>query len=69
MKSSLRIVPLLFAGLVLCGCVRVDIGGNHTPTVGKQMLDLYQAKEAGAITSEEFKRLQAKIAEQLANGN
>ena len=54
-------LALVLASLLLGGCVRVDIGGDHKPTLGKQMMDLYQSREAGAIDNDQFKRLQVKI--------
>lgn len=51
-----RIVAILAAVLLLGGCVRVDIG-DHLPTLGEQIIDLYKAKELGAISEAEFRRL------------
>ena len=61
MKSRLAISFLLLAALSLGGCVRIDIGGERKPTVGKQMIDLYRAKKVGAISDTEFKHLQEII--------
>lgn len=61
MKSRFRLVVITILALALGGCVRVDVGGTHEPTLGRQIMDLYQAKQSGAISDKEWKRLQLKI--------
>jgi hypothetical protein len=63
MKS--RIPALILATLLLGGCVRIDIGGDQKPTIGKQLIDLYRARETGAISDTQFKRLQVAILEAI----
>ena len=50
----------MVALMVLSGCVRVDIGDSK-PTLGEQIIDLYQAKQAGVISESEFKMLRLKL--------
>lgn len=66
MKSSVRLLLLAAVALALSGCVRVDIGGSHQPTLGRQIMDLYQARQSGAISAKQFKRLQVKVVEGAA---
>ena len=56
MKSSLRLVAPLLVVAVVSGCVRVDIG-THAPTLGEELIELYKAKQAGAISDPEFESL------------
>lgn len=59
MKSRLVITLLVLASLV--GCVRIDIGGEQTPTLGDQLMDLYEAKRAGVISEVEFDALRREL--------
>lgn len=64
MNSRARILLVVAAMLMLGGCVRVDIGDSK-PTLGQQMVDLYQARQAGAISESEFKTLRVKLFQSL----
>lgn len=59
-----EILAVLMAMLFLGGCVRVDIG-DRLPTLGEQIIDLYKAKEVGAISEAEFKRLLIELTSSL----
>ena len=66
------IVPTLIslaAMTLLTGCLGIQLGGGtttkpQTPTVGQQLIDLQQAKNAGAITDAEYQAQKAKILSQ-----
>lgn len=51
---------MLLALLSLSGCVRVETG-RVAPTIGKQVIDLVNAKELGAISEEEFRKARLKL--------
>lgn len=55
---------VLSAVVLLHGCVRVDIG-EHAPTLGDQLIDLYEAREMGAITQAEFEDLRRRLVRAL----
>ena len=59
MKFRLLIVAVLVA--LVSGCVRIDIGGAHKPTLGSQLMDLYRAEQAGAITDQQYRSLSAQL--------
>ena len=59
MNSRFGFLGLLIV-LCLSGCVRVDIG-EHAPTIGEQLMDLYQAHEIGAVTDAEFARIRNEL--------
>ena len=61
MKSNVRWLVVMLAALMLGGCVRVDVGGDHKPTLGREMIDLYQARQSGAVNDAQYKRLLTKI--------
>ncbi|MEX0942139.1 MAG: SHOCT domain-containing protein [Pseudomonadales bacterium] len=58
-RSGVWLISIVIV-LLLQGCVRVDIG-EHAPTLGDQLLDLYEARELGAITEAEFERLRRRL--------
>ncbi|HKI75554.1 MAG TPA: hypothetical protein VJ998_12950 [Pseudomonadales bacterium] len=60
-SDAKRVASAVLLVLLMGGCVRVDIGGTQQPTLGKQLIDLHTAKQAGAITAAEFDRLQSKV--------
>lgn len=64
MKCRTRMLIAMVALVVLSGCVRVDIGDSK-PTLGEQIMDLYQAKQAGVISEAEFKSLRLKLFKSL----
>ena len=67
MKRILNSVVLgLSAMLVCCGCVGLSFGGGtktetQKATVGQQLIDLKNAKEAGAISDAEYEAQKAKL--------
>lgn len=66
MKKFLPIAALgLSTVLLFSGCV-ASVGGGpkttlHQPTLGQQLIDLQNAKNAGAITDTEFQQQKAKL--------
>ncbi len=62
MKTLLPLL-LLAAVLVGSGCVASIGGGTHRgePTLGKQLTDLRQARQEGAITEQEYQVQKAKL--------
>lgn len=60
-RANLRTAMLLLGALALGGCVRIDIGGTHEPTIGRQLMDLQAAKASGAIDGKAFERLQHRL--------
>lgn len=62
MKKLPLIMFALLSLLPLAGCVSVtDASPRPAPTIGQQLLDLQKAKEAGAITPEQFEAQKAKL--------
>ena len=59
MKSRLLIAAMLIA--LVSGCVRIEVGGARKPTLGSQIIDLYRAEQAGAITEQQFRSLSAQL--------
>jgi hypothetical protein len=57
MRSDWKPWVILIILLALGGCVRVDIGDN-LPTVGEQLMDLY---DAHASNDAEFKKMKARV--------
>ena len=58
----------LTAMLLLTGCLGLQLGGGsksesqyQNPTVGQQLIDLQRAKDAGAISAEEYQAQKAKL--------
>ena len=65
-KLFIPILIGLSAMTLLTGCLAIQLGGGSTnkpqsPTVGQQLVDLQQAKDAGAITDAEYQAQKAKI--------
>ena len=67
MKNKLLpAVAVLAVAASLSGCLNLQFGGGSTaetapPTMGRQLTDLKKAKDAGAITEEEYREQRAKI--------
>lgn len=59
-----KILAVLSAIVLLHGCVRVDVG-EHAPSLGRQLIDLYEARELGAITEAEFEDLRRRLVRAL----
>ena len=51
---------MLLALLSLVGCVRIETG-SVAPIIGKQAIDLVNAKELGAISEEEFRKARLRL--------
>jgi hypothetical protein len=56
----------LSAMLLFSGCLALQVGGGdkkevEKATVGKQLVDLKAARDAGAITDEEYQTQKAKL--------
>lgn len=61
MKSRLTII---LAVLFVSGCVRVDVG-ETLPTIGEELVELENARQLGAVTEEEFKKVRRAILTRL----
>ena len=51
---------------LLTGCLNLEFGGGtksdmHKPTVGQQLVDLQKAKDAGAISDEQYQTQKTRI--------
>jgi Short C-terminal domain len=58
----------LTAMWLLTGCLDLSLGGGskseaqyQNPTVGQQLIDLQRAKDAGAISAEQYEAQKAKL--------
>ncbi len=65
-KTISSIVIALVAAALFTGCLNLQLGGGSTTkaqsaTVGQQLIDLQQAKAAGAISDAEYQAQKAKI--------
>jgi hypothetical protein len=60
-----HILSILVLGMICGGCIAVGDGGSNTkvtnPTVGKQLSDLKDAHDKGAISDEEYASTKAKF--------
>ena len=57
----------LVAATLLSGCVAASDKSYHDdvrPTLGQQLIDLKRAKDAGAITDEQYEAQRAKLMQQ-----
>ncbi len=61
--ALLLVVGLLAVSLAVGGCVKAEVKGPKTtyPTLAEELRDLQRAKDAGAITQEEYVYLKDKI--------
>lgn len=69
MKTKLLLL-LAFVAIIstlLSGCVvalgNKDVPADHKPTLGKQLTDLKQARESGAINEEEYQTAKKRLLE------
>ena len=67
-KSSITASMALTAMLLLTSCMDLHLGGGskseaqyQNPTVGQQLIDLQRARDAGAISAEEYQAQKAKL--------
>ncbi|MEN9556254.1 MAG: hypothetical protein RLZZ232_2540 [Planctomycetota bacterium] len=64
MRKAIRMIALLLLVFQLPGCFLPFIRTSSTvsaPTVGRQLVDLKEALDSGAITPEEFQRKREEI--------
>lgn len=61
MKKLPTILFTLLCLLPLAGCVSVTDASRPQPTVGQQLLDLQKARDAGAITPEQYEAKKAEL--------
>jgi len=67
-KFFIPALMALSAVLLLTGCLELHLGGGpkteaqyQNPTVGQQLIDLQRARDAGAISAEEYQAQKAKL--------
>ena len=65
-KLFIPIAVALSATLLFSGCLALQVGGGdkqqvEKATVGKQLIDLKAASDAGAITDAEYQAERAKL--------
>jgi len=62
--KKILLVFLIFLALPLAGCFSADgayTTTNRAPTLGQQLLDLQQAEQAGAITTEQYEAKKSEL--------
>lgn len=68
-KDGMLLLLPLAATLALGGCIFAPDAGrgppdfSREPTLGQELLDLERAREAGALSGEEYDRLKARLIE------
>ncbi len=67
-KSFLTVTMALTTLFLLTGCLNLQLGGGskndaqyRNPTEGQQLIDLQRARDAGAISAEEYQTQKAKL--------
>jgi len=67
-KLCISTVMALATMLLLTGCLNLSLGGGskseaqyRDPTVGQQLIDLQRARDAGAISADEYQAQKAKL--------
>ena len=67
-KLFLPALVALAATFLLTGCLNLSLGGGakseaqyQNPSVGQQLIDLQRARDAGAISPEEYQAQKAKL--------
>ena len=65
MSHIMRSACLVLVSVMIGGCIAVGDGGSNTkvnsPTVGKQLTDLKDAHDKGAINDDEYASTKAKL--------
>ena len=64
MKRKCLVVTFAILLLTAASCIGIQDGGDAaggTPTLGRELIDLKKAKDAGAIGYEEYTQLKAKL--------
>ena len=67
MKQTILVLMLASILMVTVSCIGIQDGGEPpgaSPTLGQELIDLKKARDAEAITYEEYKDLKAKLIEQ-----
>ena len=68
MKRMIAIFLVIAVLTTMTSCLAIGTGGkkiDDKPTLGQELLDLQKAKEAGAISQEEYKELKEKLKTKL----
>jgi len=65
-KTFVPLLAGLLAMTLLTGCLELHLGGGATsnvqsPTLGQQLIDLQKAKDAGAISDQDYQAQKAKL--------
>jgi len=67
-KMFIPTTMALAAMLLLTGCLNLSLGGGskseaqyQNPSVGQQLIDLKRARDAGAISEEDYQAQKAKL--------
>ncbi|MGA2684505.1 MAG: SHOCT domain-containing protein [Verrucomicrobiota bacterium] len=65
-KPFIPLLAGLLAMTLLIGCLELHLGGGATsnlqsPTLGQQLIDLQKAKDAGAISDQDYQAQKAKL--------
>lgn len=75
-KTFLTVSMALTTVLLLTGCLNLQLGGGskndaqyRNPTEGQQLIDLQRARDAGAISAEEYQAQKAKLLAEKPAGN
>jgi hypothetical protein len=65
-KPFIPLLAGLLAMTLLTGCLELHLGGGATstvqsPTLGQQLIDLQKAKDAGAISDQDYQAQKGKL--------
>jgi len=65
-KTFVPLLAGLLAMTLLTGCLELHLGGGATsnvqsPTLGQQLIDLQKAKDAEAISDQDYQAQKAKL--------
>jgi len=57
------LMTVLALALALPGCMAIGAGGHtyKTPTIGKELMDLKEARDSGAVSEKEYAEYKAKL--------
>jgi len=68
MKRMIAIFLVIAVLTTMTSCLAIGTGGkkiDDRPTLGQELLDLQKAKEAGAVSQEEYEELKEKLKTKL----
>jgi hypothetical protein len=68
MKRMIAIFLVIAVLTTMTSCLAIGTGGKKVddrPTLGQELLDLQKAKEAGAVSQEEYEELKEKLKTKL----